>query len=186
MSTPRVGESGVPFTYTDSSASGLGDLNADGTSANDPIYVPLNAADTSEIVFTGSTPDSVVRQQQAFEHFILTTPCLRHQRGRIMARNSCRGPWVHSANASLRQSLPAAWGHGVSLEVEVFNVLNLIDKSWGLYRVPRTVLFQHVRQTPGSASTSQPVFRFDENWAPYSTDNTESAYQIQLAVRYRF
>ena len=48
-----VGESGTPFTYGDSTAEALGDLNADGTSANDPIYVPRNAMDPSEIMFAG-------------------------------------------------------------------------------------------------------------------------------------
>ena len=180
-----VGESGVPFTYTDSSAAGRGDLNADGTNANDPIYIPLNAADTSEIVFDGP-PDQIARQQDAFERFVATTPCLRRQRGQIMTRNSCRAPWVHSANTGLRQSLPSLAGHEMSLRVEVFNVLNLLNKHWGLYRVPNTALLQHVRQTSGPTAMSQPIFFFPESWQPYNSENAESAYQIQLALRYRF
>src|SRR5204862_4694750 len=81
-----VGESGMPFTFTDSSAAAAtqpnGDLNADGSNANDPIYVPRNAADTAEIVFQGTAAD-VARQQAALESFIARTPCLRRQRGRI-------------------------------------------------------------------------------------------------------
>ena len=180
-----VGESGVPFTYTDSSAAGRGDLNADGTNANDPIYIPLNAADTSEIMFDGDAT-KVARQQNDFERLVATTPCLRRQRGQIMARNSCRAPWVHSANAALRQSLPSMAGHEVSLHVEVFNVLNLLNKHWGLYRIPNTALLQYVRQPSGPLTASQPVFFFPENWQPYNSDNAESAYQIQLALRYRF
>ena len=185
LSLYYVGESGVPFTYTDSSAAGRGDLNADGTNANDPIYIPLNAADTSEIVFDGP-PDQTARQQAAFERFVATTPCVRHQRGRIMTRNSCRARWVHSANTGLHQSLPSMAGHEVSVHVEVFNVLNLLNKHWGLYRVPNTAPLQYVRQTSGPLATSQPIFSFPESWQPYNSDNAESAYQIQLALRYRF
>ena len=181
-----VGESGVPFTFTDSSAAGRGDLNADGTNANDPIYVPLNAADTSEIMFDGDDPTKVARQQNDFERFVATTPCLRRQRGQIMARNSCRAPWVHSANAALRQSLPSMAGHEVSLHVEVFNVLNLLNKHWGLYKVPNTAPLQYVGRTSGPLTTSQPIFFFPESWQPYNSDNADSAYQIQLALRYRF
>ena len=54
----HIGESGTPFTYGDSSASNWGDLNADGTSANDPIYVPRNTADPSEIVFSSRRYDA--------------------------------------------------------------------------------------------------------------------------------
>jgi hypothetical protein len=187
LSLYYIGESGTPFTYVDSAGIGqLGDLNADGTNANDPIYVPRNAADTSEIAFDGSSADEVLRQQLAFERFIASTACLRRQRGRIVARNSCRGSWVHTTNASVRQSLPAMWGHGASLQLDVFNLLNLLDKDWGLYRVPNAVLLQHVGQTAGPTSVSQPVFRFDLMRARYNTENVESAYQVQLALRYSF
>jgi hypothetical protein len=176
-----VGESGTPFTFGDSTAGGLGDLNADGTSANDPIYVPRNANDPSEIVFAGS--DSAI-QAAAFETFIRDTPCLRRQRGNIAARNSCRGPWVNTSNASLRQSLQTIRGHDVSLQLEVFNLLNLLNSSWGLVRLPNETIIQHVGQTLGTAP--QPVFRFDAANAGTSTQNLESGYQLQLSLRYSF
>ena len=180
-----IGESGIPFTYTDSTAGGLGDLNADSTNANDPIYVPRNTADTSEIMFAG-TPDEVLRQQAAMESAISGSACLRRQRGRILARNSCIAPWVHSSGLAVRQALPALRGHQVSLELEIFNVLNLIHRNWGLNRVPNTIPVRQVGQTAGPATSSQPVFRFVDGWRAYSTDNAESAYQLQLALRYRF
>src|SRR3712207_7295568 len=53
------------------------------------------------ILFAGDA-EEIVRQQTALESFIARTPCLRRQRGRIMARNSCAGPWVHSSSAAVR------------------------------------------------------------------------------------
>src|SRR6185436_169405 len=44
-----VGESGRPFTYVAYGTLGRGDLNADGSSTNDPIYVPRDAMDASEL-----------------------------------------------------------------------------------------------------------------------------------------
>jgi len=174
-----IGESGTPFTYGDSSGvPGLGDLNADGTSANDPIYVPRDTHDPSEIVFAGGN----VAQADAFDQFIRDTPCLRRQRGRIVARNSCRGPWVNTSNASLRQSLQAIGKHDLSLQLEVFNVLNLLNPSWGLFRVPNTVLLQQVAQS----GASQRVFAFDATTAGSTTRNAESGYQLQLSLRYSF
>jgi hypothetical protein len=186
-----IGESGMPFTFTDSTAVGdptkpNGDLNADGSNANDPIYVPRNAADTAEIVFRDMPANPAARQQAALESVIQRTPCLRRQRGRILARNSCVGPWVHTSSAALRQSLPTFAGHQATMELEIFNLLNLIRRDWGLFRVPTTFLLQQVGQMPGAATTSQPVFVFDPSWRPYGTENAESAYQIQLALRYRF
>lgn len=181
-----VGESGVPFAYTDSSATGLGDLNADSTNSNDAIYVPRNAMDPSEITFSGTAAE-VLMQREAFEAFIARQPCLRRQRGRIMARNSCTGPWVHSTNAAVRQELPVRFtaGHSLSVDVEIFNFLNLLNPRWGLLRIPTTNVLQH-RGQDATVTPSEPVFSFDPARAAHSTANVESAYQIQLALRYRF
>jgi hypothetical protein len=142
--------------------------------------------DPAEITFDGP-PDTVLLQRQAFESFISRTSCLQRQRGRILARNSCSSPWVHTANLALRQQLPMGWGdtHALSLDLEIFNVLNLLNPRWGLVRVPNTVALQHVRQNM-SVTPAEPVFRFDPARAAYSTDNVESAYQLQLALRYHF
>jgi hypothetical protein len=176
-----IGESGTPFTFGDSTAQGMGDLNADGTAANDPIYVPRNASDPSEVVF--AAPDSAT-QAAAFEKFIRDTPCLRRQRGTIVARNSCRGPWVNTSNASVRQSLQTIRGHDISLQLEVFNLLNLLNSSWGLLRLPNATVLQHMGQTAGPAT--QPTFHFDAAKAGTSTQNLESGYQLQLSLRYSF
>jgi hypothetical protein len=173
----------VPFTFADSAAGGLGDLNADGTNGNDPIYVPRDARDTSEIVFAGS-PAEIATQQQAFERFIERTVCLRRQRGSVAAPNSCRAPWVHSSSLSIRQSLPVVRGRDLSLQVELFNVLNLLNADWGLLRTPNSALLQHVGQTP--SPSPEPVFRYDPARAATSTLNIESGYQLQVGVRYAF
>jgi hypothetical protein len=70
------------------------------------------------------------------------------------------------------------------LQVEVFNVLNLLNSSWGLFRVPSTVLLQHVRQT--SDASPQPLFAFNAATAGTGTRNVESGYQLQLSLRYSF
>lgn len=173
-----VGESGSPFTFGDSSANGLGDLNADGTSANDPIYVPRNASDPTEIAF------DLDGQGDAFEKFIRATPCLQKQRGSIMARNSCRGPWVHTSNASIRQSLQTVQSHDLSLQLELFNLLNLLNAHWGLMKIPNPWILTQARQS--RSTPTQPVFSFDAASAAASTQNLESGYQLQLSLRYSF
>jgi len=192
-----VGESGSPFTYLTSGAGRRGDLNADGSNANDPIYVPRDASDPTEIAFTGrsdapgadnSLPaqtNRVLAQQAALERFIEGAACLRRQRGSIVQRNSCREPWSHTTIAGLRQSLPIG-GHAIEVELDAFNVLNLLSSRWGRYRVAAPRLLEHVGQTPGTAETAQPVFRFDAERPEWTTLQTESGFQLQLGVRYRF
>jgi hypothetical protein len=174
-----VGESGSPFTYR-----AVGDLNADGSGANDPIYVPRSAYDTSEIRFSG-TAQQVVEQQAAFERFVGSRSCLTAQRGRIMARNSCREPWTHTTIASLRQAVSVG-GRTLETQLDVFNVLDLLNVDGGRYRVAEPRVLTLVRQTPGPPETAQSVFRFDPVRAGWRTLATESAFQLQLAVRWRF
>lgn len=188
-----VGESGSPFTYRAGGVRGRGDLNADGSSANDPIYVPREASDANEIQFAQFTKSTetavdtvtVAEQQAAFERFIAGTPCLRRQRGRILERNSCREPWSHTTIASVRQAVPIGSG-ALEAELDVFNVLNLLNAGWGRYRVASPQILEHVGQTTGPPQTAQPIFRFDAAATEWRTLRTESAFQLQLAVRYRF
>jgi hypothetical protein len=179
-----IGESGSPFTYRAFGAGPLGDLNADGSNQNDPIYVPRSAFDAAEIHFDGDVED-VPRQQAAFERFVERTPCLRRQRGSIVQRNSCREPWAHTTVASLRQSIPLA-GRTVEAQVDAYNVLDLMRSDRGRYRVAIPELLEHVGQTAGPPGQSQPIFRFDEQRPDWLDAPAESSFQLQLALRYRF
>jgi len=179
-----VGESGRPFTYITSGTLRRGDLNADGTNTNDPVYVPRNALDAGEIRFDTSD-NAVAVQQAAFEALIERTACLRRQRGRILERNSCREPWSNTTIAALRQSIPIG-RRTLEAQLDAFNVLNLLYSRWGLRREAATSLLEHVGQTPESVQTSVPVFRFDANTPRWTTLPAESAFQLQLALRYRF
>jgi hypothetical protein len=188
-----VGESGSPFTYLATGAGRRGDLNADGSNANDPIYVPRSAFDTAEVRFEpfdrsrsgGTETVTASRQALAFEDFIEGTGCLRRQRGRIAGRNSCREPWTHTTIASVRQGIPLG-RQVLELEVDAFNLLNLLSDTWGRYRVARPRILEHVAQATDAAGGSQPVFRFDPDFETWETLPAESAFQLQVAARYRF
>ncbi len=187
-----VGGSGLPYTYVAGGAGGRGDLNADGAVGNDPIYIPRSAADTTEIKFSG-TAAQIAAQQTAFDQFINTAPCLNGQRGRIMTRNSCRTPWMNLTNLAVRQALSEKPGQAFALELQVFNVLNLLNARWGRVQLPTgavptttnqvTLLSQTAETTDASP---QPVYRFDPAMRRYNSENFDTYYQIQLAVRYNF
>jgi hypothetical protein len=192
-----VGESGRPFTYVAYGARRRGDLNADGSSTNDPIYVPLDAMDPSELLISGMSDstgaDSTLAvqaqreraQRTAIEAFVARTSCLRRQRGRILERNSCREPWSNTTNVSLRQAIPVG-GRWAEIQLDVFNVLNLLHGSWGRRREAVTALFEHAGQTTASGTASQPIFRFAGERSGWTTLDSESLFQLQLAARYRF
>jgi hypothetical protein len=199
LSLYYVGESGSPFTYLAWGAvRGRGDLNADGSNENDPIYIPRSALDTAQIRFAlttrqvslpggGTRTDTITAMQQAeaFERFIEDTPCLRGRRGQILERNGCREPWSHTTVASLRQTIPIA-NDALQAQLDVYNVLNLLHSDWGRYRVAAPALLEQVGRTAGPPELAQPIFRYNLDAPRWTTLPAESVFQLQFALRYRF
>jgi hypothetical protein len=113
--------SGTPFAY-----SVEGDANADGIAVNDLAYVPR---DSTEITLTNPA------MYRALDEYIEASGCLRSQRGRIMARNTCRNPSVQTLDVRLAKRF-GAMGRGAELSADVLNLPNLLRGAWG-----------HVRET---------------------------------------
>jgi hypothetical protein len=194
VSLSYIGQSGEPYMYLAGGASGKGDLNADGSNANDPIYLPTDAATDmqfADIVSGGTVTATAAQQAAAFNQFIDGQACLSGQRGHIMERNSCRNPWQHFLNLSLRQSLPAmGTGHPLTLEVSVFNLLNLLKRDWGVVKTAGGGVFgTETLLTMVSANGTEPVFQFDpanlqDRFSKVSSPG--NSYQIQAGVRFAY
>ena len=138
--------------------------------------------------------ERIAEQRAALERFITSTDCLTRQRGRIMTRNSCRSPWTNTVNVSLRQALPAIRGQAFTVQLDVFNFLNLLNADWGQQPLPpagggSVPLLTQVGQTAGALTGpngSQGIFTFDPTTEKYDRRHVGSAYQMQLGVRYGF
>lgn len=180
LSIQYIGLSNQSYTYRY-----RGDVNADGSDFNDYIYIPRNSADPNEILFGGPS-DSVIAQQRAFDKFIDSSACLRKQRGHVQQRGSCRGSWLNTLNASVRQSLPILRDHPVMLELDVFNLLNLLNSRWGRFGTLDLFPLQMVGYTQGPASRSQGIFRFAPDFTPFDAHNLDSVYQLQLVAKVSF
>lgn len=116
-----TGISGTPFTYVVN-----GDINADGFSGNDAVYVPINAAD-----ITLQNP----AQFATLDNFIANEPCLRNNRGHILPRNSCRNPWQNLLSARISKTFGTLRGQSIEVNADMLNVLNFLKSSWGLIKV---------------------------------------------------
>jgi outer membrane receptor protein involved in Fe transport len=187
------GGSGRPFTYISS-----GDLNADNFSLNDPIYVPT-AAEVPAMNFqqytSGSTAVTPAQQAAAFEEFIQSTECLSQNRGRILPRNECASPWTNLLNVSVSQALPVFRQQNVSVQLDVFNLLNLLNSDWGeqTFIDPQVTVLDYRGLTnatgsliAGAATPAQPIYRYTVGQSRYNFSNIESNYQLQLSLRYSF
>ena len=111
--------SGTPFAY-----SVEGDANGDGITLNDLAYIPRDSGDV-----TLTNPAAY----RALDAYIEGSACLRAQRGRIMARNSCRNPSVQALDMRLAKRF-GAMARGVELSMDVINLPNLLRGEWGRVR----------------------------------------------------
>lgn len=114
-----------------------GDANADGY-INDPIYVPADArigGDVSLVVDDGQggVAPAPAGTYDDLAAYVRSQRCLWTQRGRLVARNSCRNPWRSETEARLARTFPAG-RRSVTLTVDVFNLLNLFSARWGKVR----------------------------------------------------
>jgi hypothetical protein len=189
LSFSFVGESGVPFEYVYGS-----DINGDGSTANDLVYVPTDAHLASEILFQQNGNLTPAMQADSLDAFISAHECLNSQRGKIMLRNSCRTPWTKFMNASVRQSLPTLRGHNFILQLDIFNFLNLLNKNWGAQDLgssnsPSLLARRSAVAAPGQplkwANGAQSVFIFSP-FQQFNTKNPQSNYALQMQLKYSF
>ncbi|MCG6987186.1 MAG: TonB-dependent receptor [Gemmatimonadetes bacterium] len=190
VSAIYTGASGIPYNFVYNT-----DMNGDGLSYNDPIYVPRDATDPNEILFQDFTSDGVThtaaQQAAEFNQFIDSNSCLKKERGKIMARNVCTAPWTNLVNVSVRQSLRTINMQHVSVQLDVFNFLNLLNPSWGrqgsTYSDVSLLSYRGRSVSGGTLANSQPVFNFDPSTTTIvDFKNLASNYQLQLSLRYSF
>lgn len=183
-----AGASGRPFTYTVS-----GDANADGlgvTLRQDAAYLPRDRADiamdgngTAAGIGTPAQQDSAYALLDAF---IRDMPCLSAQRGRIVARNSCRNPWFGTLNARLSKWFSTRGAQGLEISADVYNVLNLINRHWGLSRYDGLTFGTDLLvQTGYDTSAGRGIYAFRQP-PRGQIDDLASRWQVELGVRYTF
>jgi len=170
--------SGLPYTWTVN-----GDVNADGVSGNDLVYVPSSA---SQISLQDPT------QYDALSKFIDGQDCLKNAKGHLVDRGACRNPWSEFVNLRGTWHSPDVLpGHRFELQLDVFNFLNLLNNKWG--RLDQAAQFENASSTFLKAvgydmANHRPLYQFSAPSAVTSTlySPTQSRWRIQLGARYSF
>ena len=134
---------------------------------------------------THSLDDLRSAEYARLDAFIREESCLREQRGRILARNSCRNPWFGTLNARLTKDIPTAAGHSLELTVDVYNVLNLISGQWGLSRATSDVTASLLSLVGYGATAGRGVYQLALP-ARNQIRELESRWQLEFSVRYGF
>jgi hypothetical protein len=193
-----VGETSVSLYWegrTGGNASYLlsGDLNGDGGTFNDLIYI---ARDTSEMNFETFTSGGVTftrqQQQQAWEAFIQQDEYLREHRGQYAQRGAIFLPMVYRADLSIAQNFRRTiFGSDNRLQVrlDIFNFSNLINRDWGVGQRFVTTSPLIARGADGTGAALYRLRNIGPNLISQSFERTAGpgdVWRIQLGVRYSF
>ncbi|TLU91872.1 TonB-dependent receptor [Dyadobacter sediminis] len=197
-----VSNSGSKISYTLNQ-----DLNGDGQTSNDLIYVPRNASELSFAPLTVGTGANAVtyspeEQQNAFNSYIEGNDYLKSRRGQYAERNGGAFPWLTRFDLTVIQEFYVAVGKNgkrntIQLRGDVLNIGNLINDKWGLGNQSTTVnplalASVSADGTPSYRIATQVVNENNVNrtillrdsFIPSATVN--SVWQAQIGIRYIF
>ncbi|HWJ29297.1 MAG TPA: hypothetical protein VNS32_22345, partial [Flavisolibacter sp.] len=163
------------------------DLNNDGFS-NDLIYIPRNS---SEIKLTDPS------QWTYLDNFINQDKYLSKHRGEYATRNGLIYPWFKRLDMNVTQDLyivtKSNERHTLRITIDIYNVGNLLNKNWGLYKTASTL--QPIKLDKMDTDGVTPVFSvpnllsnpssFVNNTAS-ATSSLLSRWQAQIGFRYLF
>jgi hypothetical protein len=185
---------GTTFSYTYS-----GDLNGDGGTSNDLIYIPRDLSEMNFQPFTvGTRVFTAEEQAAAWNAYIEQDSYLRNHRGQYAGRGAVFLPWVWRADLTLAQDLFRDIGgkrHSLQFRADILNFGNLLNKNWGVGQ--RLVNAQPLivpSSTQGGAADLQGRAQYrmrvvNNELMTKSLEQTagiEDVYRVQFSLRYNF
>ena len=174
-----------------------GDLNGDGGTSNDLIYIPkdkseMNFEQYSVTVGTNTITFTPEQQADAWEAFIQQDPYLSKNRGKYAERNAAFLPMVFRADLSLVQEFTQKFlGYKNSLQfrVDVLNLTNLLNKNWG---VGQTFTTTQPLIARGADADGKALYRLANIGGELikssfrKTAFIDDVWRIQIGIRYLF
>ena len=172
-----------------------GDLNNDGNTSNDLMYIPtttdianyvnnkqLEASAASSVTTyvngvasTTKVADTRTTAQIAeqLNHFILQSKYLSGHRGQYAKRNEVVFPWFSTLNVNVTQDFQLKTGkgsHTLRLSLDIVNFGNLLNHNWGIFRTPTTL--SPLKFDKMAADGVTPIFSM-----PYQFGGTQTPYK---------
>ncbi|MDE2280696.1 MAG: carboxypeptidase regulatory-like domain-containing protein [Xanthomonadaceae bacterium] len=186
------GHSGLPYTWVFGN-----DANGDGIGGWDPVYIP--SANDPKVTYVAGTSQQVIQQ---FQNFLASDAYLSRHRGQVANRNGDRTAWVNELDMSFSQEVPGIFkGNKGVLRLDVYNVLNLLNSSWGQQRntgiYPTRVLANYAGvNAQGQYVYSLPTDKGGVNYQPqqlqtydggfYDPSRVVSRWSAMVTLRYTF
>ncbi len=176
-----------------------GDLNGDGGTSNDLIYIPRDTSEMNFQTFTSAGRTyTAAEQAAAWDAFIRQDPYLSKHRGEYAVRGAVFMPLEHRMDLSLTQDVFVTLGghrHAFQLRADVLNFGNLLNKNWGVgqrFVTTQPLIVPTAAQGGPADAQGRAQYRLRTIGGELVSKSFEPSaslgdvYRIQLSVRYTF
>jgi len=170
-----------------------GDLNGDGASFNDLVYIHRNTGEMNFSQFTsGGRTFTAAEQAAAWDAFIAQDPYLSQHRGEYAQRGAVFLPLVHNLDLSVTQDVFREIGgqrHRFQFRVDFINFGNLISKNWG---VSQRLVSNSPLTNPGADAQGRATYRLrvvNNQLMSKSYEQTAGigdVYRVMFSLKYFF
>ena len=175
-----------------------GDVNGDGSTTNDLIYIPKDRNDIRLRDYVNSSGVTITADQQwaSLNQFIEQDDYLKENRGKIADRFGGVNPWFSNIDLRLLQDFALLLGgnkHTFQLSIDILNVANLLNSDWGVRKVansaatsPLQLVLDPNTGAPVFDPDGAPVFNYKSAVTETFTDDPglKSRWQMQIGLRY--
>ena len=185
-----------------------GDVNNDGNTGNDLIYIPK---DQNDIVLVpvntggGTITDKRTTAQiwAQLNNYVNQDPYLSNHRGEVAQRNGLVMPFAKRLDLNITQDVylasakPGGDRHTLRISLDLINAGNFLNKNWGVYKTTNLTNFlKYEGLVPaGTADAGKPRYSFQyldaANQIPLTSTFKDytgllSRWQAQIGIRYLF
>jgi len=188
--SPGIQTSRVSYAYA-------GDMNGDGITNNDLIFVPEKAGDLKFEKFNvGADTFTTTAQIAALDAFIDQDEYLSTRRGQYAERNGVLFPWLQRLDLSVMQEVYIKVGgkrNTLQIRADILNFANLLNPDWG---VAQRIVTDRPLTYRSVGADGVPVFRMATQVIDGKTQllknsfvssaTTSDVWGAQLGIRYIF
>ncbi|MEI7424414.1 MAG: carboxypeptidase regulatory-like domain-containing protein [Prolixibacteraceae bacterium] len=181
-----------------------GDLNGDGNSGNDLIYIPKTATDINLVKVgsgglgtgTSGVTDTRTAAQiwSQVDAFISNSTYLNTHRGEYAKRNAVVSPYFSKLDLNITQDLKLQVGkeiHTLKFSLDMINAGNFINRDWGVVKIPTASNVLKYEGLAADGKTPSFSFPFQTGTTPFTqpyqnSTGISSRWQMMFGVKYLF
>jgi hypothetical protein len=179
-----------------------GDLNGEGNSGNDLMYIPNTATDINLVkvgsggLGTGASTDTRTAAQiwSQVDAFISNSTYLNTHRGEYAKRNAAVSPYFSKLDLNVTQDVKLKFGketHGLKFSLDLINAGNFINRDWGAVKIPTVTNFLKYEGLAADGKTPSYSFPFQTGTTPFvqpyqNSTGLSSRWQMMFGIKYLF